>query len=121
MNSDTAVRLRALLAKRILLLDGAFGTMVQRHRLTEADFRGDRFRAHDHDLNGDNDVLILTRPAVISDIHRAYLEAGSDIIETNTFNSTAIAQADYGLEAAVYELNASGARLARDLADEWTA
>ena len=95
----TAGSLHDLLAKRILLLDGAMGTMIQRYRLTEADFRGERFREHRHDLKGNNDLLILTRPDVIGEIHRAYLSAGADIIETNTFSSTAIAQADYGLES----------------------
>ena len=109
------------LAKRILVLDGAMGTMIQRHDLSEADFRGDRFRSHSHDLKGDNDVLVLTRPDVIAGIHREYLAAGSDIIETNTFNSTAVAQADYGLESIVYELNLEGARLAVQACAEWTA
>ena len=120
-NPDVRARLEALLATRILVLDGAMGTMIQRHKLTEADFRGERFAAHSHDLQGDNDVLVLTRPDVISGIHHAYLEAGADIIETNTFNSTAVAQADYGLEPLVYELNATGSRLAREAADAWTA
>ncbi len=110
-----------LLATRILILDGAMGTMIQRRQLTEADFRGDRFKDHPHDLRGDNDLLVLTRPEVIADIHQQYLEAGSDIIETNTFNSTAVAQADYGLEAFVYELNLTASQLARQAADEWSA
>ncbi len=96
---QTPTILDAILRHRILVLDGAMGTMVQRHGLGEADFRGDRFAAHPRDLKGDNDLLVLTRPDVISGIHDAYLEAGADIIETNTFNGTAIAQADYGLEA----------------------
>jgi 5-methyltetrahydrofolate--homocysteine methyltransferase len=94
------------------------GTMVQRHRLSEADFRGERFRDHPHDLKGNNDLLVLTRPDVIAGIHREYLEAGADIIETSTFNATSISQADYGLESVVYELNVEGARLARQAADE---
>src|SRR5258706_14886200 len=110
-----------LLAKRILILDGAMGTMIQRHTLTEADFRGDRFRSHPRDVRGDNDLLVLTRPDVIAGIHREYLEVGSDIIETNTFNSNAISQSDYGLEPFVYELNVAAAKLARAAADEWTA
>jgi len=114
-----ATRLHELLARRILLLDGAMGTMIQRYRLTEADFRGDRFRDHHHDLKGNNDLLVLTRPDVIRDIHHAYLDAGADIIETNTFSSTAIAQADYKLEALAYELSREGARIARGAADEW--
>jgi 5-methyltetrahydrofolate--homocysteine methyltransferase len=118
---DTESLLAALLARRILVLDGAMGTMVQRHRLGEADFRGERFKHHPRDLKGDNDLLVLVRPDVVSGIHDAYLRAGSDIIETNTFNSNAIAQADYGLERFVYELNVEGARLARAAADEWTS
>src|SRR5438876_7513592 len=104
MKSDTAKALERLLSERILVLDGAMGTMIQRCGLTEADFRGERFARHSRDLKGDNDVLVLTRPDVIADIHRQYLEAGSDIIETNTFNSTAVAQSDYGLEPVVYEM-----------------
>jgi len=121
MTADPTPRLRELLARRILVLDGAMGTMVQRYKLSEADFRGERFAAHHKDLRGDNDVLVLTRPDVIAEIHDQYLAAGSDIIETNTFNSTAVSQADYGLEALAYELNVAGARLARAAADAWTA
>jgi 5-methyltetrahydrofolate--homocysteine methyltransferase len=113
-------RLDALLATRILLLDGAMGTMIQRHTLEESDFRGDRFRTHPRDLKGNGDVLTLTRPDVIGGIHREYLAAGADILETNTFSSTAIAQADYGLESLAYELNLEGARLAKAAADEWS-
>ena len=113
--------LQDLLATRILVLDGAMGTMIQRHRLTEDDFRGARFAGHGKDLRGNNDLLVLTRPDVIGGIHREYLAAGSDIIETNTFSSNAIAQADYGLESLAYELNTAGAALARAAADEWTA
>jgi len=114
-------KLDALLAKRILVLDGAMGTMIQRHQLTDADFRGDRFRTHPKELKGDNDLLVLTRPAVISQIHHQYLEAGADIIETNTFNSTAVSQSDYGLESLAYELNLAGAKLARAAVDDWNA
>src|SRR5215831_12743564 len=99
--TDHGSRIRAIdaaLAQRILILDGAMGTMIQRHKLTEADFRGDRFRNHPKDLRGNNDLLILTRPDVIGEIHEQYLAAGADIIETNTFSSTAVAQADYALE-----------------------
>jgi 5-methyltetrahydrofolate--homocysteine methyltransferase len=113
--------LHQLLATRILILDGAMGTMIQRHRLTDEDFRGERFRDHPRELKGNSDLLVLTRPDVIGGIHRAYLEAGADIIETNTFTSTAIAQADYGLEALAYELNVAGARLAKAAAADWTA
>ncbi len=114
-------RLHQLLAQRILILDGAMGTMIQRRGLHEQDFRGERLRAHPSDLKGNNDLLILTRPDVIGDIHREYLAAGADIIETNTFSSTRIAQADYGLEPLAYELNVEGARIARTAADEWSA
>ena len=103
----------------MLLLDGAMGTMIQRYKLTEADFRGERFKDHPSDLRGNSDILILTRPDVIGAIHREYLEAGADIIETNTFSSTAIAQSDYALEPLAYELNYEGARLAREAVDEW--
>ena len=113
--------LHRLLAQRILVLDGAMGTMVQRRKLSEADFRGERFRSHPRDLKGNNDILVLTRPDVIADIHAEYLAAGADIVETNTFSSTAVSQADYGLEAIAYELNVEAARLARRVADEWTA
>src|SRR5919109_4889527 len=118
---STLDTLHQLLATRILILDGAMGTMIQRHKLTDADFRGERFRNHPRDLKGNSDLLVLTRPDVIGGIHRQYLEAGADIIETNTFTSTAIAQADYGLDALVHELNLESARLARTAADEWTA
>ncbi len=121
MPHSTASLLSALLARRILVLDGAMGTMVQQRGLAEADFRGARFASHPRDLKGDNDVLVLTRPDVISAIHDEYLAAGADIIETCTFNATAIAQADYGLEPLVREMNAAAARLARQAADAWTA
>ncbi len=114
-------RLDTLLRDRILVLDGAMGTMVQRYKLEEADFRGDRWKDHPRDLKGNNDVLVLTRPDVVGAIHRQYLEAGADIIETNTFSSNVISQRDYGLESAVYDLNVAGARLAREAADEYTA
>ena len=117
--NPTAV-LQHLLSRRILVLDGAMGTMIQRHKLTEPDFRGTRFADHGHDLRGDNDVLVLTRPEVIAGIHCEYLEAGADIIETNSFNSNAVAQADYGLESIVYELNLEAAKIARAAAQEYT-
>src|SRR4249919_3363367 len=97
--ADIHGTLDTLLASRILILDGAMGTMVQRRKLTEADFRGERFKSHPKDLKGNNDVLVLTRPDVIADIHAEYLDAGADIIETNTFSSTSVSQGDYGLEA----------------------
>ncbi|MGH8316437.1 MAG: methionine synthase [Steroidobacteraceae bacterium] len=112
-------RLKRLLDERIVLLDGAMGTMVQQHRLDERGYRGERFLHHGRDLKGNNDILTLTRPDIIGGIHRAYLEAGSDIIETNTFNSNAVSQADYGTEALVPELNYRAARLARAAADEY--
>ena len=113
--------LAALLARRILVLDGAMGTMVQRLGLAEADFRGERFTRHPRDLKGDNDLLVLTRPEAIARIHDRYLEAGADIIETCTFGATAIAQAEYGLEPAAGEMNLAAARIARRAADAWTA
>jgi 5-methyltetrahydrofolate--homocysteine methyltransferase len=119
-HSSTFATLHRLLRERVLTLDGAMGTMIQRYKLTEADFRGGRFAAHPKDQRGNSDVLILTRPDVISAIHHEYLAAGADIIETNTFSSTAIAQADYQLEPYVYELNLEGARLAKAAAVEWT-
>ena len=117
----TLETLQRLLAERILVLDGAMGTMVQRRKLSEADFRGERFKSHPKDLKGNNDILVLTRPDVIADIHAEYCAAGADIIETNTFSSTAVSQADYALESVVYELNVEAAKLARRVADEWTA
>jgi len=115
--TDRTALLHRQLAERILLLDGAMGTMIQRHGLTEADYRGERFADFGRELKGNNDLLTLTRPDIIAGIHRAYIDAGADIVETNTFNSTAVSQADYGLEALVYELNCEGARLARGVAD----
>ncbi|MBO94717.1 MAG: methionine synthase [Opitutales bacterium] len=110
--------LRALMEQRIVFLDGAMGTMVQRHELEEEDFRGDYFRGHDKELKGNNDLLCLTRPEIIKDIHRSYFEAGSDIVETNTFSSTTISMADYGLQEAICDLNLAATRLAREAADE---
>ncbi|HLC08695.1 MAG TPA: homocysteine S-methyltransferase family protein, partial [Methyloceanibacter sp.] len=106
--------------QRILILDGAMGTMIQLHKLDEAGYRGDRFKDHPRDLKGNNDLLVLTQPKIISEIHNAYFEAGADIVETNTFNSQAISQADYGLENYAYELNVAAAKLAREAADTWT-
>ncbi len=118
--SNIRTRLEHLLSQRILVLDGAMGTMIQRHKLTEADFRGERFKSHSKDLRGNNDMLVLTRPDIILGIHEQYLEAGADIIETNSFSGTTIAQADYALEPFVYELNVEAAKLARQAADKWT-
>jgi 5-methyltetrahydrofolate--homocysteine methyltransferase len=109
-----------ILKSRILVLDGAMGTMIQRYALEEADFRGERFKDHPSPLKGNNDLLALTRPDVLREIHTAYFEAGADIAETNTFSSTTIAQADYGLESAVYDLNYESARIAKEVADEFT-
>ncbi len=119
--SSVRARISALLKERILVLDGAMGTMIQRERLTEDDFRGDRFRDHPTPLQGDNDLLALTRPDVVEGIHREYLVAGADIVETNTFNATRIAQADYGLEHAVRDINLAAAQVARRAADAITA
>ena len=110
--NESAKALRELLSQRILVLDGAMGTMIQRHQLDEAAFRGSRFAGHGHDLKGNNDVLVLTQPEIIRGIHDQYLAAGADIIETNTFTATAIAQADYGAGHLVREMNAAAARLA---------
>ncbi|MEC7240818.1 MAG: homocysteine S-methyltransferase family protein, partial [Myxococcota bacterium] len=110
--------LRNALKERILILDGAMGTMIQRLKLEEQDFRGERFTDHPLDLKGCNDLLVLTQPEAITDIHRAYVQAGADILETNSFNATSIAMADYGLEAEVYELNKASAELARVAASE---
>jgi 5-methyltetrahydrofolate--homocysteine methyltransferase len=120
MQPDRSNELRALLAQRLLILDGAMGTMVQRHGLVEADYRGERFKDHAKDLKGNNDLLLLTRPDVIRGIHEAYLAAGADILETDTFNSTRVSQAEYGLEAIAYELNVAGAKLAREAADKFS-
>ena len=112
-------RLKRLLQERIVLLDGAMGTMIQQRKLDEAGFRGERFSGHGRDLRGNNDILTLTRPDVVADVHRAYLAAGADIIETNTFNSNVVSQADYGTTALVPELNYRAARIARAAADEF--
>jgi 5-methyltetrahydrofolate--homocysteine methyltransferase len=113
--------IRDLLSRRILVLDGAMGTMIQQYDLEEADFRGERFTDHPSPLKGNNDLLSLTRPDIIGAIHEAYFEAGADIAETNTFSSTRIAQADYKLEHAVYDLNLYSARIAKAAADKYTA
>lgn len=112
--------LKQLLESRILVLDGAMGTMIQRYNLSESDFRGDRFKDHACDLKGNNDILCLTKPEVIKEIHLAYLEAGSDIIETNTFNGTSISQADYNTSHLAYEINFQAAKLAKEACEEVT-
>lgn len=108
------------LNQRILVLDGAMGTMLQRYKFTEEDYRGDRFQNWSHPLKGNNDLLSLTQPHAIEEVHRKYLEAGADIIETNTFSATTIAMADYHLEDFVYELNFESAKIARKICDEFT-
>jgi 5-methyltetrahydrofolate--homocysteine methyltransferase len=113
--------LPALMRQRLLILDGAMGTMIQRYPLEEEDFRGARFADHPRPLRGNNDLLSLTRPDIIRAIHAEYFAAGADMVETNTFSGTTIAQADYGLESVVYELNYESARLAREVADEFSA
>ena len=110
-------RFHELIKQRILLLDGAMGTMIQRFKLEEADYRGERFADWPSDLKGNNDLLVLTRPEVIRDIHKQYLEAGADILETNTFNATRVAMADYDMEDLSYEINVAAAKLAREAAD----
>jgi 5-methyltetrahydrofolate--homocysteine methyltransferase len=110
-----------ILAKRIAVLDGAMGTMIQRYKLGEADFRGERFKDHPKDLKGNNDLLQLTRPDVIREIHEQYLAAGADIVETNTFGATSVAQDDYGLGSIARELNVAGARLAREACDKFSS
>ena len=112
--------IKDILQQKILVLDGAMGTMIQRYDLTEQDFRGDWFRDHDLPLKGNNDLLGLTRPDILSEIHAEYFAAGADIAETNTFSGTTIAQADYGLEAAVYDINYESAKLAKKVAQEFT-
>lgn len=112
--------IREELKKRILVIDGAMGTMIQRYTLSEEDFRGERFKHHAHPLKGNNDLLSITRPDIIQAIHRQYLEAGADVLETNTFSSTSIAQADYHLESLAYELNFESARIAKEVAVEFT-
>lgn len=113
-------KIEDILKERILILDGAMGTMIQRHRLEEEDFRGDRFKNHSHLLKGNNDLLSITRPDIIKEIHAQYFEAGADIAETNTFSGTTIAQADYHLEHIVYELNFQSAKIAKEVAVEFT-
>lgn len=117
---DTTAQLHTLLSQRILMLDGAMGTMIQRHRLSEEDYRGTRFKDFPHDLKGNNDLLVLTQPHIIQGIHQAYLDAGADILETNTFNANAISLADYHMADLVTEINLEAARMARRLADEAT-
>ena len=123
MNHGDQIRdeLNALLRERILLLDGAMGTMIQAHKLDEADYRGKEFARHGRDLRLNNDALNLSQPQIIEEIHGQYLQAGADIIETNTFNSNGISMAEYALESRVADLNFAGAQIARKAADRYTA
>ena len=123
MNAPRYTRADALpqiLRERIVVLDGAMGTMIQRYRLGEADYRGDRFKDHDKSLKGNNDLLQISRPDIVRAIHEQYLRAGADIVETNTFGATTVAQADYGLEGVAREMNVAGARLAREVCDRFS-
>lgn len=115
------MKIQDILKERILVLDGAMGTMIQRYDLTEDDFRNEKLKDHPSPLKGNNDLLALTRPDVLKEIHNEYLAVGADILETNTFSSTTIAQADYNLEHLAYELNYESARIAKEACDEWTA
>ena len=119
--AERIAALKAAAQERILILDGSWGVMIQRRGLAEADYRGERFADHHVQLKGDNDLLCLTRPDIIADLHDAYFDAGADIAETNTFIATSITQADYELQGAVRDINLAGARLAREAADRWTA
>jgi 5-methyltetrahydrofolate--homocysteine methyltransferase len=119
--NERIAALHAAVKQRILILDGAMGTMIQRHKLQEADYRGERFKDWSSDLKGNNDLLVLTQPDIIRGIHEAYFEAGSDIIETNTFNAQTVSMADYGMEALAFEINVAAAKLAREAADKYTA
>jgi len=121
MTSDRLLKLEAALKTRILILDGAMGTMIQTYNLGEAEYRGERFRDYAHDVKGNNDLLVLTQPGIVREIHDQYLEAGADLIETNTFNSTKVAQADYHMEELVHELNFEAAKIARAAADAFEA
>src|SRR6058998_3419127 len=118
-NDGALARLERLLAERIVILDGAWGVLLQGRGLSEEEFRGDRFADHPRDVKGDPDLLNLTQPDVVSEIHRAYLTAGADITTTNTFTATSIGQADYGLQEAVRDMNVEGARLAKEAAAEF--
>ncbi|MBS1549296.1 MAG: homocysteine S-methyltransferase family protein [Bacteroidetes bacterium] len=118
MNSN--IKIKEILKSRILVLDGAMGTMLQRHKFSEEDFRGERFKDWKTSVKGNNDLLSLTQPQAIAEVHRQYFEAGADIVETNTFSGTTIAMADYAMEELVYELNFESAKIARKVADEFT-
>jgi 5-methyltetrahydrofolate--homocysteine methyltransferase len=117
---SVSATIKKLLSERILIIDGAMGTMIQKHKLTEEDYRGERFRDYTHSLKGNNDLLVLTQPQIILDIHRAFLDSGADILETNTFSANSISMADYHMENLVWELNVEATKLARQAADEYT-
>src|SRR5687768_16199136 len=119
--AERTAQLRRLLEERILVLDGGFGTMLQDRKLTETDYRGTRFADWKCDLKGNSDILVLTQPEIVADVHRKYLEAGSDIIETNTFTANYPSQADYHTEDLVAEINLTAAKIARRAADEFVA
>ncbi len=118
---DRIAALKAAAKERVLILDGAWGVMFQKRNLTEADYRGDRFLDHPGQMKGNNDILCLTRPDIVADLHDQYFAAGADISETNTFSATTIGQGEYAQEAAVRDINLQGARIAREVADRWTA
>src|SRR5882724_8418311 len=120
MNATVTDRLNSLLRHRILVLDGAMGTMIQGYKLGEAEYRGERFTDWPRDLKGNNDLLVLTQPAIIQEIHGKYLAAGADLIETNTFNAQRISMADYGMEELAYEMNLEAAKLARRAVDQFS-
>src|SRR5215831_1966914 len=111
--------IKDLLNERIVIIDGAMGTMIQRHRLTEADYRGERFKDWPTDIKGNNDLLSLTQPQIIKEIHKEYLAAGADIIETNTFNAQRVSLADYNMQSLAYEINLAAAKLAKESIEEW--
>ncbi len=119
-DANSAAALRAAAEARILIIDGAMGTMIQRHKFEEADYRGKRFKDWTRDVKGNNDLLVLTQPKIIQDIHEQYLAAGADILETNTFNAQVISMADYGMEELAYEINVAAAKLARAACDKYT-
>jgi 5-methyltetrahydrofolate--homocysteine methyltransferase len=121
MKADVRTTIDGLLAKRIMVLDGAMGTLIQRLHLSEAEFRGERFRHVSRDVKGDNDLLAITAPGIIAGLHHDYLAAGCDIVTTNTFNSTVVSQARYGLDSIVYELNMAASRLAKEACAAWSA
>ncbi len=115
------VNIREILKNRILVLDGAMGSLIQEYKLSDADYRGVQFKDFEHEVKGNNDMLSLTQPQIIKEIHAKYFEAGADIAETNTFSSTSIAMADYHMEDYVFQLNYQSAKIAREVADEFTS